>query len=276
MGSDGGALIYDPEISNSAKYIPQGVAADLLASLFDISRSDLDSYSLQSQQRAGQAVAEGRFDDSLVPICDQNGLMLLAKDEHPRLDVTLEDLQLLPAAFAEKGARGFDRIALQQFPIIERVQHVHTAGSSSGIVDGAALALVGNQQAIDETGIQARARIRATSNVSVDPTLMLTGSVPAARLALERAGLQVSDIDLWECNESFAVVPLHFMRELNLNPEIVNVNGGAIAFGHPLGATGTILVNKLLDELERQDKHIGLVTLGVGGGMGVATIIERV
>lgn len=275
LGSDGGALLHDPEVISRLNYVPQGISADLLATLGGFSRQAVDEYALQSQQRAAQASKQGYFSASLIPIHDQNGLLLLDQDELIRPNTQLEILSQLPPAFASLGRMGFDEMALHKYPAVEKVIHVHTAGNSSGFADGAALVLVGSAAAGTALGLKPRARIRAVSNVGVEPTLMLTGPVPAARQALQRAGMQVSDIDLWECNEAFASVVLHFMQELSLDPAIVNVNGGAIALGHPLGATGAMLLGTLLDELERRALQTGLVTLCAGGGMGVATIIER-
>jgi len=218
----------------------------------------------------------GYFDRSLIAIYDRNGLPILQQDEHPRPEASLEQLSQLPAVFKRTGQEGFDAMALQKYPELQGVRHVHTAGNSSGVVDGAALVLVGGYKKGQALGLQPRAKILSIANVSVDPTIMLTGPAPASRQALKRAGMEVKDIDLWECNEAFAAVVLKFQRELELDDAVLNVNGGAIAFGHPLGATGAMLLGTLLDELERQDKHTGCVTLCVGGGMGVATIIERV
>lgn len=275
MGSDGGPLIYDPEVINRVHYVPQGIAADLIATLEGFTREMVDEYALQSQQRAAQAQRKGYFDAALVPIRDRNGLALLDRDEHPRPDTTLEVLSELPAVFAETGRAGFDALALQKFPHLETIRHVHTAGNSSGIVDGAALVVVGNREKGEALGLEPRARVVAAANVSVDPTLMLTGPAPAARKALRQAGMSARNIDLWECNEAFASVVLKFQKELDIDPDRLNVNGGAIALGHPLGATGAMLLGTLLDEMERRDLATGLVTMCVGGGMGVATIIER-
>lgn len=275
MGSDGGALLFDPEVMSRAHYLPQGIAADLIATLEGFSRAILDEYAYQSQQRARHAIEEGYFSKSLVPIYDKNGLLILDHDEAVRPDVNLEKLgQLLPA-FDTLGQMGFDAMALERFPVLDTVRHSHTAGNSSCIVDGAALVLVGSEEAGKAAGLKPRARIKAAATVSVDPTLMLTGPAPAARKALKLAGKSVKDIDLWECNEAFAAVVLKFQQELKIPDSKLNVNGGAIAMGHPLGATGAMLLGTLLDELERQDKQTGCVTLCAGGGMGIATIIER-
>ena len=235
-----------------------------------------DTYAHQSQQRAEHAVEAGYFQASVIPIYDQNGLLVLEQDEHPRPEATYEGLSALPAVFEAAGQQGFDAMALQRYPYLDRIHHIHTAGNSSGIVDGAGLVLVGSYRQGQTLGIKPRAKVVAAANVSVDPTIMLTGPAPAARKALDQAGMNTSDIDLWECNEAFAAVVLKFQREMGLDDSVVNVNGGAIALGHPLGATGAMLLGTLLDELERQDKRTGCVTLCVGGGMGVATIIERV
>jgi acetyl-CoA C-acetyltransferase len=275
MGSDGGALLFDPEVMSRAHYLPQGIAADLIATLEGFSRAILDEYAYQSQQRARHAIEEGYFSKSLIPIYDKNGLLILDHDEAVRPDVNLEKLgQLLPA-FETLGQMGFDAMALERFPVLDAVRHCHTAGNSSGIVDGAALVLVGSEEAGKAAGLKPRARIKAAATVSVDPTLMLTGPAPAARKALKLAGKSVKDIDLWECNEAFAAVVLKFQQELKIPDSKLNVNGGAIAMGHPLGATGAMLLGTLLDELERQDKQTGCVTLCAGGGIGIATIIER-
>jgi acetyl-CoA C-acetyltransferase len=276
MGSDGGALMYDPTLVAGIPYLPQGVAADLIATIEGFSREMVDSYAYQSQKRAQHAIKSGYFKESVIPIYDQNGLLVLEQDEYPRPSISQEDLGRLPAVFEPAGRQGFDAMALQRYPMLEKIHHVHTAGNSSGIVDGAGMVLVGAFRKGKALGLKPRAKILAAANVSVDPTIMLTGPAPASRKALEKAGMQVSDIDLWECNEAFASVVLKFQKEMGLDDSQVNVNGGAIALGHPLGATGAMLLGTLLDELERQDKSTGCVTLCVGGGMGVATIIERV
>ena len=276
MGSDGGALMYDPALISGVPYLPQGVAADLIATLEGFSREMADTYAHQSQQRAKHAIDAGYFRRSVIPIYDQNGLLVLEQDEHPRPEAAYEDLVALPAVFERAGQQGFDAMALQRYPSLEHIRHIHTAGNSSGIVDGAGLVLVGTYRQGQALGLKPRAKVIAAANVSVDPTIMLTGPAPAARKALGQAGMEVSDIDLWECNEAFAAVVLKFQREMGLSDSVVNVNGGAIALGHPLGATGAMLLGTLIDELERQDKQTGCVTLCVGGGMGVATIIERV
>ncbi|MCO6477212.1 MAG: acetyl-CoA C-acetyltransferase [Phaeodactylibacter sp.] len=276
IGSDGGPLMYDPELVNRVNSIPQGVSADLIATLEGFSREALDAYAYNSHQRAQQAWENGYFRHSIIPIYDRNGLLILDKDEHIRPDTTLEALSQLPPAFEALGRQGFDEMALHKYPTLERIHHLHTAGNSSGIVDGAALALVGSKEKGESLGLRPRARILSAATVSVDPTLMLSGPAPAARKALQQAGMNAKDIGLWECNEAFASVVLKFQREMKIADSKINVNGGAIAMGHPLGATGAMLLGTLLDEMERRDTDTGLVTLCVGGGMGVATVIERV
>lgn len=275
-GSDGGPAKYDPEIIAKIGYIPQGIAADLIATIEGFGRQEVDQYALQSHQRAKVAQENGFFDRAIIPIFDRNGLLILDKDEKIRAENTLEDLLALSPAFFEKGQMGFDNIARQKYPMVEIVAHVHTAGNSCGIVDGAALVLIGSQSKGKAFGLKPRAKIIAASVVSVDPTIGLTGPTPAALKALKQAGMTTKDVDLWECNEAFAAVVLKFQRDLEIEEDRLNVNGGAIAMGHPLGATGAMLLGTLLDELERRDLNVGLVTMPVGGGMGVATIIERV
>ncbi len=275
MGSDGGALMDDPEISQAAGFVPQGIGADLLATLDGFSREELDAFAAESQRRAAAARAAGRFARSIVPVRDAGGQALLAEDEHIRPGTTLETLAKLPPAFAQLGASGFDAVALRRYPQLTRIEHLHTAGNSSGIVDGAALVLVGGEARGRALGLTPRARIVSAAVIGSEPTIMLTGPAPAARLALERAGLGFDDIDLFEINEAFAAVVLHFQRETGVDLERINVNGGAIALGHPLGATGAMILGTLLDELERRGGRYGLAALCVGGGMGIATIIER-
>ncbi|MEQ7006103.1 acetyl-CoA C-acetyltransferase [Actinopolymorpha sp. B17G11] len=275
MGSDGGAWFIDPETNLATGFVPQGVSADLLATLEGFTRDDVDAYAAESQHRATVARDKGYFDRSLVPVVDHNGMLLLDHDEAIRPETTVETLGGLKPSFADLGALGFDAVAIDRYPSVERINHVHTAGNSSQIVDGAAAVLIGGERVGADLGIAPRARIVSAAAVGTDPTIMLVGPAPAARKALDKAGLTVGDIDLFEVNEAFAGVVLRFMRELDVSPEIVNVNGGAIALGHPLGATGAMLLGTLLDELERRDLRRGLVTLCVGGGMGVATIIER-
>ncbi|KAA2258818.1 acetyl-CoA C-acetyltransferase [Solihabitans fulvus] len=276
MGSDGGAWMADPETNIKTNFVPQGVSADLIATLEGFSRTDIDTFALRSQQRATLARDKGYFDRSLVPVVDQNGVLLLDHDEGIRPESTLEGLLALKPSFQFHGDVGFDSIAIDRYPTVERINHVHTAGNSSQIVDGAAAMLIGNERAGRDLGLTPRARIISTAVVGSEPTIMLLGPAPAARKALDRVGMTVEDIDLFEINEAFASVVLKFQRELRLPDEKVNVNGGAIAMGHPLGATGCMILSTLLDELERRDLRRGLATLCVGGGMGIATIIERV
>lgn len=275
MGSDGGAWANDPETAHATGFVPQGIGADLIATLEGWTRSDVDSYAAESQHRAGKAQADGRFDASVVPVRDNNGITVLERDEFLRPDTTAESLAALKPSFATIGDQGgFDAVALGKYHWVERIDHVHHAGNSSGIVDGAALTLIGSAEAGRRHGLRPRARIVATAVSGADPTIMLTGPAPAARKALARAGMTVDQIDLFEVNEAFAAVPMRFMRDLGVDHEVVNVNGGAIALGHPLGATGAMILGTLIDELERQDKRFGLATLCVGGGMGIATIVE--
>ena len=276
MGSDGGAWFMDPRVNQALGFVPQGVGADLIATLEGFSRAALDAYALQSHQRAALAREAGRFARSVVPVTDVAGLPLLAQDETIRPDASLEALARLAPSFAAMGAMGYDATALRRYTTIERIEHVHHAGNSSGIVDGAALMLLGSRAAGERAGLRPRARVRAVAVTGSEPTIMLTGPTPACRKALARAGLAAGDIDLWEINEAFAAVPMKTARDLDVPLDRVNVNGGAIALGHPLGATGCILLGTLLDELERRDLALGCATLCVGGGMGIATIIERV
>ena len=276
MGSDGGAWFMDPRINQGIAFIPQGISADLIAMLEGFSRHDLDAYALQSHQRAASARADGRFKKSVVPVHDIAGLLMLAEDETIRANATMEAMARLEPSFAAMGAMGFDATALRKYTTVEKITHVHHAGNASGIVDGAALMLVGSRDAGARAGLRARARIRAAAVIGSEPTIMLTGPTPACRKALAKAGLQASDIDLWEINEAFAAVPMKTARDLGVSLDRVNVNGGAIAMGHPLGATGCIILGTLLDELERRDLSLGCATLCVGGGMGIATIIERI
>jgi acetyl-CoA C-acetyltransferase len=276
MGSDGGAWFMDPRINQKLGFVPQGVGADLIATLESWQRADVDAFALRSHQRAAAARAEGRFLRSVVPVSDIAGLLMLAEDETIRPGATMEALASLKPSFAAMGAMGFDATALRKYTTVERISHVHHAGNSSGIVDGAALMLVGSRSGGAKAGLKPRARIRAAAVVGSEPTIMLTGPTPACQKALAKAGMQAADIDLWEINEAFAVVPMKTARDLGLDLDRVNVNGGAIAMGHPLGATGCIILGTLLDELERRDLSTGAATLCVGGGMGIATIIERV
>ena len=276
IGSDGGAWAQDPETNFATGFVPQGIGADLIATLGGWDREDVDRYALTSQQRAAAAQAEGRFDRSVLAVEDSLGLPVLERDEFIKPRTTLEGLGQLKVAFGELGALGFDAVALARYPHVERIRHVHTAGNSSGIVDGAAAVLIGSEAKGREMGLAPRGRIVATALSGADPTIMLTGPMPATRKALAKAGLGIDDIDLFEVNEAFAVVPMRFMRELGVPHDKVNVNGGAIAMGHPLGATGAMLLGTLLDELERRRLKRGLITLCVGGGMGIATVVERV
>jgi acetyl-CoA C-acetyltransferase len=276
MGSDGAAWAMDPATALATSFVPQGISADLIATLEGFSREDVDAYALQSQQRAAAAQEKGYFDRSVVPVRDMNGLPILDRDEHPRPRTTLEGLAALPPSFAAIGDMGgFDAVALRKFHWIEAIDHVHTAGNSSGIVDGAALMLIGSDKKGKELGLTPRARIVATALSGADPLIMLLGPGPASRKALARAGMKKEQIDLWEVNEAFASVVMRFEREMELSHDVVNVNGGSIAMGHPLGATGAMILGTLLDELERRNLRYGLATLCVGGGMGIATIIER-
>ncbi len=275
MGSDGGAWAMDPETNLHTQFVPQGIGADLIATLEGFSRQDVDAFALRSQQKAARARAEQRFVRTLVPVTDQNGIVLLDNDEFIRADSTLEGLGALKPSFEMMGQMGFDATALRKYSYLERIEHVHTPGNSSGIVDGAAAMLIGSEAKGRELGLKARGRIVATAVTGSDPTIMLTGPAPATRKALAKAGLRVEDIDLFEVNEAFASVVMRFMREMGVSEDKVNVNGGSIAMGHPLGATGCIILATLLDELERRQLRYGLATLCVGGGMGIATIIER-
>ena len=276
MGSDGGAWFMDPRVNHKLGFVPQGVGADLIATLEGWGRADVDAFALRSHQRAAAARAEGRFARSIVPVHDIAGLLLLAEDETIRPQATIEAMAKLDPSFAMMGQMGFDATALRKYTTVERIEHVHHAGNSSGIVDGAALMLVGSRAGGAKAGLAPRARVRAAAVVGSEPTIMLTGPTPACRKALAKAGMQPGDIDLWEINEAFAVVPMKSARDLGLDLDRVNVNGGAIAMGHPLGATGCVILGTLLDELERRDLGTGCATLCVGGGMGIATIIERV
>lgn len=277
IGSDGGAWAADPHLAVKTHFVPQGISADLIATLQGFSRDDVDQFALTSQQRAAKAQQEKRFAHSLVPFQDLNGNVVLDWDETVRAESTLEALGQLKPAFAQMGEEGaFDYVALQKYPQVEMIDHVHTAGNSSGIVDGAAAVLVGDRAYGEKLGLKPRAVIKAFAVTAADPTIMLTGPVPVTQKVLERAGMKISDIDLFEVNEAFASVVLNFMKELDVPHDRVNVNGGAIALGHPLGATGAIILETLLDELERTGGKTGLATLCIGGGMGIATIIERV
>ncbi|MBB3062126.1 acetyl-CoA C-acetyltransferase [Microbulbifer rhizosphaerae] len=275
MGSDGGAWAEDPHTSMEIGFAPQGIGADLIATLGGFSREEVDRFALQSQQKATAAWERNAFGNSIVPVRDRNGLLILDRDQLVRPDTSMEGLAQLKPSFAALGDLGFDSVPRARYPQVEHIRHVHTAGNSSGIVDGAAALLIGSETAGRDLNLTPRARIVSAAVVGTDPTIMLTGPAPATRKALAVAGLQAGDIDLFEVNEAFAAVVLRFQRELDIDPEKINVNGGAIAMGHPLGATGAMLIGTLLDELEAQQLRYGLVTLCVGGGMGVATIIER-
>ena len=277
MFSDGGAWASDPDTNYGTGFVPQGIGADLIATLEGWNREDVDTFAVESQTRAAKAWANGYFARSIVPVKDRNGLTVLDRDEFIRANTTLDTLGGLPASFAMQGQDGgFDAVALQEYHWVEEINHVHTAGNSSGIVDGAALTIIGNEKAGAANGLTPRARIVATAVSGADPTIMLTGPAPATRKALAKAGLTADDIDLFEINEAFASVAMRFMKDLDIPHEKTNVNGGAIAMGHPLGATGAMLVGTIIDELERRDLRRGLVTLCVGGGMGIAAILERV
>jgi acetyl-CoA C-acetyltransferase len=277
IGSDGGAWAMDPETSYDTSFVPQGIGADLIATIESFSRDDVDAYAARSQERAATAQAEGRFKDSLVPVVDINDNVILEQDEHIRPGTTSETLAKLKPSFEMMGEMGgFDAVALQKYHWVERIDHVHTAGNSSGIVDGASLVVVGNEQTGNELGLTPRARVLATALSGADPTIMLTGPAPASRKALQKAGLTVDDLDLVEMNEAFAAVVLRFVRDMGLDMEKVNVNGGAIAMGHPLGATGAMILGTLIDELHRTGGRYGLATLCIGGGMGIATVVEAI
>jgi len=277
MGTSGGAWAIDPAVAIPTYFVPQGISADLIATLYGHSRSDVDRYAVESQRRAALAWAEGRFAKSIVPVKDVNGCSVLDRDEHMRAETTLESLAKLEPAFKVQGEKyGFDAVAMQRYPEIERMVHVHHAGNSSGIVDGAAAVLIGNAEAGKRLGLKARARIRSFASIGSEPTIMLTGPSYSAEKALKLAGMKASDIDLYELNEAFASVVLRFMEVMNVSHDKMNVNGGAIAMGHPLGATGAMILGTVLDELERRNLSTGLITLCVGAGMGTATIIERV
>ena len=276
MGSDGGPWALDPETNMACDFIPQGIGADLIATIDGYTRSDVDQFAEQSQKKAAAAQANGYFNASIIPVKDKAGVIILDKDEFIKPTTTAEGLGKLNPSFATMGQMGFDAIALQKYPEVGAINHVHHAGNSSGIVDGAAVVLIASEQAVKEQGLKPRAKVLATALVGADPTIMLTGPAPAARKALAKAGLTIDDIDLFEVNEAFAAVVMRFINEMKIDPAKVNVNGGAIAMGHPLGATGAMILGTLLDELERQGKKRGLATLCVGGGMGIATIIELV
>jgi acetyl-CoA C-acetyltransferase len=277
IGSDGGAWVADPAVAYQTYFVPQGVGADLIATLDGYTRTQVDAYAVESQRRAATAWAEGRFARSVVPVRDVLGRVMLERDEHPRPDATLESLAALKPAFAQMGEQaGFDAVAQMKYPQVESIHHVHTAANSSGIVDGAAGVLIGSRRFGTKSGLKPRARIRAFTSIGSEPAIMLTGPALVTQKLLKRAGMSVNDIDLFEVNEAFASVVLRFMRAMDVPHDKVNVNGGAIAMGHPLGATGAVIAGIVLDELERRDLNTALVTLCVGAGMGTATIIERV
>ena len=277
IGAAGGAWAVDPSIAVAHYFLPQGISADLIATKYGFSRDDVDAYAVESQKRAALAWGEGRFDRSVVPVKDANGLTILAKDEHMRPGTTMQSLAALQPSFVQMGELGgFDAVAIQAHPDVEYVNHVHHAGNSSGIVDGAAAVLIGSREAGRDAGLKPRARVRAFANIGSDPALMLTGPIDVTRKVLKTAGMALDDIDLFEVNEAFASVVLRFMQAFDLDASKVNVNGGAIALGHPLGATGAMILGMLVDELERRNLATGLVTLCIGAGMGTATIIERV
>ncbi len=276
MGSDGGAIAMDPTVALKGHFVPQGISADLIATKYGYSREDVDKFALASQQRAAFAIKNGFFANSLIPVKDLNGFTVLERDENPRPETTLEGLGKLEPAFAGIGEfGGFDAVAIDRYPEVEKINHVHHAGNSSAIVDGAALALIGSKAAGEKLGMKPRAKITMLATYGTDPTMMLVGPAPTSKLALKKAGMSASDIDLFEVNEAFAAVVLRFMDDMGVDHSKVNVNGGAIALGHPLGATGCIILGTALDELERRGLSTGLITLCIGGGMGIATIIER-
>jgi acetyl-CoA C-acetyltransferase len=277
MGSDGGAWATDPAVAFHTYFVPQGISADLVATKYGFSRDDVDAYAVESQKRAKRSWDEGRFGKSIVPVTDINGMTVLATDEHMRPETTMQSLAALDASFGKLGEQfGFNAVAQHRYPEVERIKHVHHAGNSSGIVDGAAAVLIGSDGIGKELGLKPRARIRSFASIGSEPTIMLTGPSVSAEKALRRAGMMPADIDLWELNEAFAAVVLRFMEALDIDHGDINVNGGAIAMGHPLGATGAMILGTVLDELERRDKSTALITLCVGAGMGTATIIERV
>jgi acetyl-CoA C-acetyltransferase len=276
MGSDGGAWATDPETNLHTGFMPQGIGADLVATIDGFSREDVDSFAVRSQKKAAKAWENGYFSRSIVPVTDQNGVVILDRDEHVRASTTVESLSGLKPSFQMMGEMGFDGVAREKYHYVEKINHIHHAGNSSGIVDGATAMLIGSEAKGKALGLKPRARIIATAVTSTDPTIMLTGPAPATRKALEKAGMTADQIDLFEVNEAFAAVVMRFQKELSIPDEKVNVNGGAIAMGHPLGATGAMILGTLMDELERRELRYGLATLCVGGGMGIATIIERV
>ncbi|WP_068119115.1 acetyl-CoA C-acetyltransferase [Tropicimonas marinistellae] len=278
MGSDGAAIAVDPSIAMETYFVPQGISADIIATEYGFTRDQADALAVESQRRAKLAWDENRFEKSIVPVVDQNGLTILDRDEYMRPGTDMQALGALNASFEQMGKvmPGFDKVAIMKYPHLEEIRHIHHAGNSSGIVDGSAAILVGSKEFGEAQGLKPRARIRATAKIGTDPTIMLTGPVPATEKILADSGMAISDIDLFEVNEAFSSVVLRFQQAFDVSPEVVNVNGGSIAMGHPLGATGAIIIGTLLDELERTDKEVGLATLCVASGMGAATIIERV
>ena len=276
MGSDGGAWAIDPSAAFKNYFVPQGISADLIATLYGFSRDDVDAYAVESQKRAAKAWDEGRFQRSVVPVKDQLGLPILEQDEHMRPDTSMQSLASLKPSFAQFGEMGFDAVAIQRYPEVERIDHVHHAGNSSGVVDGAAAVLIGSKAAGEAQGLKPRARIRGMASIGSEPSIMLTGPSIVTEKLLKKLGMSVGDIDLYELNEAFAAVVLRYMQALDIPHDRINVNGGAIAMGHPLGATGAMILGTVLDELERSGKGTALVTLCIGGGMGTATVIERV
>jgi acetyl-CoA C-acetyltransferase len=277
IGASGGAWFMDPMAAIPTYFMPQGISADLIATKYGFSRDDVDAYAVESQKRAAEAWADGRFKHSILPIRDVNGITLLDRDEHMRPTTTMQSLASLKPAFVEMGQLGgFDAVATQRYPEVEEINHVHHAGNSSGIVDGAAAVLIGNAEAGKAAGLKPRARIKAFANIGSEPGIMLTGPIPVTQKVLKKAGMSEADIDLWELNEAFASVVLRYMQALDIPHDKINVNGGAIAMGHPLGATGAMILGTVLDELERRGKSTALITLCIGAGMGTATIIERV
>ncbi|MGI8526168.1 MAG: acetyl-CoA C-acetyltransferase [Pseudolabrys sp.] len=277
IGASGGAWPVDPSIAIKSYFVPQGISADLIATKYGFSRDDVDAYAVESQKRAGKAWDEGRFKNSVIAVKDVNNLTLLAKDEHMRPTTTMQNLAALNPSFVQMGEMaGFDAVAIQRYPEVEAINHVHTPGNSSGLVDGAAAVLIGNAEAGKRAGLKPRARIKAFANIGSEPSIMLTGPIPVSEKVLKKAGMNKNDIDLYELNEAFASVVLRYMQALDIPHDKMNVNGGAIAMGHPLGATGAMILGTVLDELERSGKQTALITLCIGVGMGTATIIERV
>lgn len=278
MGADGAAIAVDPALAMKTYFVPQGISADIIATEYGFTRDDADALAVESQRRAAEAWQDRRFAKSIVPVKDQNGILILDHDEHMRPGTTVEDLAKLKPAFKDMGEvmPGFDKVAMLKYPHLDHIDHIHHAGNSSGIVDGAAAVLIGSREWGEAMGLKPRARIRATAKIGTDPTIMLTGPVPVTEKILKDSGMSIGDIDLFEVNEAFASVVLRFMQAFQVSPDKVNVNGGAMAMGHPLGATGAIIIGTLLDELERRDLSTGLATLCIASGMGAATIIERV